>query len=49
MVSDDHIERICEIISGAYRVIDRDYTQPQKKPILTVLRGSQLVRADGLK
>lgn len=48
IVPEVNIERIREIIYGAYRVIYRVDTQAQKISVLTVLRGSELIRADEL-
>lgn len=49
IVPEVNIERIREIIYGAYRVIYRIDTQAQKISVLTVLRGSELIRADELE
>jgi toxin ParE1/3/4 len=49
VVPEVNIERIREIIYGAYRVIYRVDTQAKKISILTVLRGSELIRADELE
>lgn len=48
IVPEVNIERIREVIYGAYRVIYRVDTQTQKISVLTVLRGSELIRADEL-
>ncbi|WP_235017351.1 type II toxin-antitoxin system RelE/ParE family toxin [Nitrincola tapanii] len=48
IVPEVNIERIREVIYGAYRVIYRVDTQAQKISVLTVLRGSELIRADEL-
>lgn len=48
IVPEVNIERIREIIYGAYRVIYRVDTQAEKISVLTVLRGSELIRADEL-
>jgi plasmid stabilization system protein ParE len=44
VVPEVNIERIREIIYGAYRVIYRVDTRAQKISILTVIRGSELIR-----
>ncbi len=49
VVPEVNIERIREIIYGAYRVIYRVDTRAQKISVLTVLRGSELIRADELE
>jgi toxin ParE1/3/4 len=49
VVPEVNIERIREIIYGAYRVIYRVDTQAHKISVLTVLRGSELMRADELE
>ncbi|ALO44927.1 type II toxin-antitoxin system RelE/ParE family toxin [Pseudohongiella spirulinae] len=48
VVPEINIERIREVIYGAYRVIYRVDTQAKKISVLTVLRGSELIRADEL-
>lgn len=45
IVPEVNIERIREIIYGAYRVICRVDTQAQKISVLTVLHGRELIRA----
>ena len=49
VVPEVNIERIREIIYGAYRVIYRVDIQAQKISVLTVLRGSEFIRADELE
>tara|TARA_R100001509_G_C4814763_1_gene197653 strand:+ start:150 stop:449 length:300 start_codon:yes stop_codon:yes gene_type:complete len=49
VVPEVNIGRIREIIYGAYRIIYRVDTQAQKVSILTVLQGSELIRADELE
>lgn len=49
VVPEVNIERIREIIYGAYRIIYRVDTQAQKVSVLTVLRGSELIRADEIE
>ena len=49
VVPEVNIERIRETIYGAYRVIYRVDIQAQKISVLTVLRGSEFIRADELE
>lgn len=49
VVPEVNIERIREIIYGAYRVVYRVDNQAQKISVLTVLRGSELIRTDELE
>ena len=49
VVPEVNIERIREVIYGAYRVIYRVDIQAQKISVLTVLRGSELIRTDELE
>jgi plasmid stabilization system protein ParE len=49
VVPEVNIERIREVIYGAYRVIYRVDTRAQKISVLTILRGSELIPADELE
>lgn len=49
VVPEVNIERIREIIYGAYQVIYRVDNQSQKISVLTVLHGSELIRTDELE